>query len=1212
MEFDIVSDVAESKCDSSLTSTPLCEESLSNKNDTSFESAKLDNIDINPSMSDDDLLRKLDAELKGFDDDEDEIEYTRPNDSTTFSSMRDNLHSNSPTNEPSTSHTEDMANVDKNVSDERLGTNDECQHEMSSNCSTSTKLNEDILDSDLNVKDNATTTTSENLLISQEDQILTNFKDSENKVIETNCNVTLDENLESLSKINSDISDISDILKSDENTSGDIESSSIHTNKMDVDSNIDNLLHDVLENNITNSSPNSISEINVNPQEIQSSDLIVESVESSSCLAVSETENNLENIGKDLVNGIASKSENLIINDDIEMENAAPLESCFEIETSNNKIQFNDNIKFETVKSDSCSNINDDVDMKNSPSIDSSSESQTESNAIQSHVSVDVNESVLIKTTADITDDIEMKDATSCVDLPHNDVNIKSDDDILSASDKKSIMLDSCVNENNIENSNSDLKSNVDDSNHMYDLTDEPENILTNNIDDSTSLDNSKCEISSVNLESECDTSMMTLPSNLNTSLNENDISSEISDEKSEIVDINNSPVSDINCIELEQEALDKKSDNTKIIDSLISDNNLVEVEPLTSECIIHNIECVSITESEEKSEDSLHNVVLNSEEDATNVKDDDIVNIDNDLIKEIPCKKQEETSCKEQKQTIPDSSESSNALVSNNSVDISETNETDILDLDTNDTVNIDQETTIITKVNEVADQIIENINTASANENKNQLDVTVKDDSLLIPMEIQNTENISNTNHQLEEEKTETHEKCEINSIDLDESTDMPCENDIQLDTENTPENNEVNTECTNNSEETLQGSEINDNENCEIHNTIENNEDDSILITKESECDLQNDKTEDTETEQKIRRKRPSGPIENIIEQDINKKRRLSSELIKRTISEDDTSKQQQLIEEDMNTETIEKNNAVDLLCNDSISANSNGALMDDESNSSRGDLVIDETSSSCISNSDSRKNISLKFLKKFKSNIDSLSKSELEELVLQKVVESIVYKSDASDLRIKTERQEQIIQTLRTKLTELTKLYKDLEMLHKRLMRDLESKNEGLVVPVKITRAVGLQVSQDRVRSQNIVGNKVSAGSKNINSHIPTSPSPSNISANSSTISSRETSPHNSTTPLGQKPRIVQKFTPLRPQLTEAEQLQIHQQTMQQKQILMQQQKQNQLDKQKTLQQQQQQSQIILKQHQLRQQAQQKQQIVLNKNILNGSKPQQNTQ
>lgn len=106
---------------------------------------------------------------------------------------------------------------------------------------------------------------------------------------------------------------------------------------------------------------------------------------------------------------------------------------------------------------------------------------------------------------------------------------------------------------------------------------------------------------------------------------------------------------------------------------------------------------------------------------------------------------------------------------------------------------------------------------------------------------------------------------------------------------------------------------------------------------------------------------------------------------------------------------------------------------------------------------------KRSIALDFAAKFKKGLAQMSRKNLEEFVLVKITEAIVHKSEFSELKQKSDAQEQMIQASRVKLQEIGKQYRDLEMVYARLKKDLENKNQNIVSPIKITRAVGLQVS-----------------------------------------------------------------------------------------------------------------------------------------------------
>ncbi|TMW41513.1 hypothetical protein DOY81_013406 [Sarcophaga bullata] len=106
--------------------------------------------------------------------------------------------------------------------------------------------------------------------------------------------------------------------------------------------------------------------------------------------------------------------------------------------------------------------------------------------------------------------------------------------------------------------------------------------------------------------------------------------------------------------------------------------------------------------------------------------------------------------------------------------------------------------------------------------------------------------------------------------------------------------------------------------------------------------------------------------------------------------------------------------------------------------------------------------SESSLKIDFLKKFRKSFDNMSKQDLEELVLQKVVEAIIHRSEFSEMRELIEKQEKLITAHRSKISELSKQFRDLEMVHNRVVKDIEQRNSQFIMPVKITRAVGLQV------------------------------------------------------------------------------------------------------------------------------------------------------
>lgn len=108
------------------------------------------------------------------------------------------------------------------------------------------------------------------------------------------------------------------------------------------------------------------------------------------------------------------------------------------------------------------------------------------------------------------------------------------------------------------------------------------------------------------------------------------------------------------------------------------------------------------------------------------------------------------------------------------------------------------------------------------------------------------------------------------------------------------------------------------------------------------------------------------------------------------------------------------------------------------------------------------------------KKIHKKLKKMAQKDLEHLVLQKIVESINYESKLSVLNEQLEKSQDKLDKFSQQYTNLKKQFNDLQLVHTRVTADLEKRNTSYVMPIKITRAVGLQVS---------IGTKPSAEGKN---------------------------------------------------------------------------------------------------------------------------------
>ncbi|KAL7013654.1 hypothetical protein ACKWTF_015506 [Chironomus riparius] len=104
------------------------------------------------------------------------------------------------------------------------------------------------------------------------------------------------------------------------------------------------------------------------------------------------------------------------------------------------------------------------------------------------------------------------------------------------------------------------------------------------------------------------------------------------------------------------------------------------------------------------------------------------------------------------------------------------------------------------------------------------------------------------------------------------------------------------------------------------------------------------------------------------------------------------------------------------------------------------------------------------IKLKFIKKFAKVSGKIAKDDLEELLLLKVTESMVYRTKYAEIRVKLDIYEDLMQRQRTRLELLEKQYADLQVTHERILTAMRENPQAPIEPLKIVRAVSCQVYQ----------------------------------------------------------------------------------------------------------------------------------------------------
>ncbi|XP_043259307.1 activating transcription factor 7-interacting protein 1 isoform X1 [Colletes gigas] len=123
----------------------------------------------------------------------------------------------------------------------------------------------------------------------------------------------------------------------------------------------------------------------------------------------------------------------------------------------------------------------------------------------------------------------------------------------------------------------------------------------------------------------------------------------------------------------------------------------------------------------------------------------------------------------------------------------------------------------------------------------------------------------------------------------------------------------------------------------------------------------------------------------------------------------------------------------------------------------------------TSNEVVTNENNSDNIKkLDYVHKFfrrdlKEKLPKLKQEELEELLIQKIVETITMRGEIGKLREQARISERNQEVTRAKCQQLTKQIKDFEMVLSRNAADRRANNDKPIPPIKINRSVGLQVN-----------------------------------------------------------------------------------------------------------------------------------------------------
>ncbi|XP_050351691.1 activating transcription factor 7-interacting protein 2 [Nymphalis io] len=116
----------------------------------------------------------------------------------------------------------------------------------------------------------------------------------------------------------------------------------------------------------------------------------------------------------------------------------------------------------------------------------------------------------------------------------------------------------------------------------------------------------------------------------------------------------------------------------------------------------------------------------------------------------------------------------------------------------------------------------------------------------------------------------------------------------------------------------------------------------------------------------------------------------------------------------------------------------------------------------------------------FLKTCKKNLADMTRDELEEFCILKIVESVVDRSNLSEIKMKLKTLGQNIEEYKRKAMLLTKQNRDLQVVLKSVQEEQKKKSDVPITPLKITRSVGMQVfmtDKVAVRKKSVLTNTV---------------------------------------------------------------------------------------------------------------------------------------
>nr|XP_026488850.1 activating transcription factor 7-interacting protein 1 [Vanessa tameamea]XP_026488858.1 activating transcription factor 7-interacting protein 1 [Vanessa tameamea]XP_026488866.1 activating transcription factor 7-interacting protein 1 [Vanessa tameamea] len=495
------------------------------------------------------------------------------------------------------------------------------------------------------------------------------------------------------------------------------------------------------------------------------------------------------------------------------------------------------------------------------------------------------------------------------------------------------------------------------------------------------------------------------------------------------------------------------------------NEDTINDSKNISSECLndsskndcIENTSATDLSEEcckQKQDDDIISNIIIEDEE----PENSDSVMVKHDKEKETDLQLSEE----ECNNVNGKNQEEEENITSNNTENIAEEVDTGLEE--TNDELVPNEKESDNNK--EVKDDTVLNGEVISISDEKEEECITLSEQEVTGEEEKSNTssnEESNNITTQLTDNESDD-EHSNHDCISQDDIIDVP---DLTSDSSSvipTTENNEVeskemlkNTKDTNvNNDKANEQEEI---ENKNTNNNIKSTKKLSLICKLSNTLDILSDEEEET-IEKESQNKLPSPDekqcinIEDdddimLIDEEMNVKDEKNNPEKAVETKIDVKESDEKLNTDELHTETIENKETLN--------------VNQDNANIAESDLNKTKEDKKTLENKPIQKPLlSVNFLKTCKKNLADMTRDELEEFCILKIVESVVDRSNLSEIKMQLKTLSQNIEEYKKKAMLLTKQNRDLQVVLKSVQEEQKKKSDVPITPLKITRSVGMQV------------------------------------------------------------------------------------------------------------------------------------------------------